>query len=320
MVKKEANRCERGEHRGQTMKVGAGLCIFLLCVFRVLGGSHLDLAARLDPLIKAHEGKVAIAVQKMGDSVGFTHNADQPMPTASLIKFPIMVEAYYQFQEGKCKPTDMCFLNKDDMVPGAGVLTYHFSPGASFTLRDAIRLMIAYSDNTATNLVLDHIGIRPVNARMEALGLPNTKINSKVYKRSTSSVDLARSEKFGLGSTSPDEMIKLLTLLHDNKLLSPAACKEMTDAMLKCEDPDKFPRFLPSGTKFAMKTGSVSDARTIAGLLYVPKKSDAKNPEYHKVAICIMTADNKDKRYGAESAGDTFIAKCLKEIYDHFKD
>jgi len=205
-----------------------------LCVLRVLGGSSSQLATRIEPLVKAHEGRVAIAVQKFGDPVAFSLNADEPLPTASLIKFPIMVEAYHQFKEGKAKPSDLCILQKDDMVPGAGVLTPHFSPGATLTLRDAIRLMIAFSDNTATNLVLDHIGIRPVNTRMESLGLPNTKIHSKVYKRSTSSIDMARSEKFGLGSTSPNEMLKLLTMLLENKLISPEACKEMTEHMLRC--------------------------------------------------------------------------------------
>lgn len=296
------------------------ISLVFLCVPGVLCGSDPALTAQIEPLAKAHEGRVALAVQKFGDPIALSLNADEPMPTASLIKFPIMVEAYYQFHEGKRKPGDLCILQKDDMVPGAGVLTVHFSPGATISLRDAIRLMIAYSDNTATNLVLDQVGIRPVNTRMEALGLPNTKINSKVYKRSTSSVDLARSEKFGLGSTSPNEMLKLLTMLHENKLVSAESCKEMTEHMLKCEDPDKFPRFLPRGTKFAMKTGSVSDARTIAGILSVPKaNSNAKSPEFHKVAVCIMTADNKDKRYGADSAGDTFIAKVLKVIYDHYK-
>jgi len=296
------------------------ISLFLVGDLRVLCGSDTDLVSRIEPLAKAHEGRVAIAVQKFGDPVAYSLNADEPMPTASLIKFPIMVEAYYQFSEGKAKPTDVCTIQKDDMVPGAGVLTVHFSPGVTISLRDAIRLMIAFSDNTATNLVLDQIGIRPVNIRMESLGLPNTKINSKVYKRSTSSVDLTRSEKFGLGSTSPNEMLKLLTMLHENKLISPDACKEMTEHMLKCEDRDKFPRFIPAGTKFAMKTGSVSDARTIAGILSVPKaNSNSKSPEFQKVAICIMTADNKDKRYGADSAGDTFIAKVLKEIFDHYK-
>ncbi len=278
-----------------------------------------DLPAKLEELAKAHEGNVAAVVQKLGETVIFARDADVPMPTASLIKFPVMVEAYFQFHEGKVKRCDLVMLQKDDMVPGAGVLTPHFSPGATMSLRDAIRLMIAYSDNTATNLVLDHIGIRPVNDRMVRLGLIETKINSKVYKRSSSSVDLTRSEKFGLGSTTPNEMLKLLIMLHDNRLISPNVCKEMTEHMLKCEDLDKFPRFVPGTTRFAMKTGSVSDARTIAGLLSVPKAgTDAKKPDHHTVAVCIMTSNNKDKRYGADSAGDTLIAKMLKEIYDHF--
>src|SRR5262245_52827031 len=230
-----------------------------------------ELVSRLDALVKAHEGQVSVVVRRFGEPAVYTVNADVPMPTASLIKFPVMVEAYFQFHEGKAKPGDLVTLQKDDMVPGAGVLTQHFTPGATFTLRDAIRLMMAYSDNTATNLVLDHIGIRPVNTRMEALGLKETKINSKVYKRSTSSVDLARSEKFGLGSTTAEEMIKLLTMLHENRLIDAAACKEMTDHMLKCEDRDKFPRFLPTGAKIAMKTGSVNASRCAAGIIYVPK-------------------------------------------------
>lgn len=291
----------------------------LIAVMMTTAAAGNDLPAKLEELAQAHEGNVAAVVQKLGEPVVFSRNADIAMPTASLIKFPVMVEAYYQFQEGKVRRSDLVMLQKDDMVPGAGVLTPHFSPGATMTLRDAIRLMIAYSDNTATNLVLDHIGIRPVNERMVSLGLIETKINSKVYKRSSSSVDLARSEKFGLGSTTPNEMLKLLIMLHDSKMISPDVCKEMTEHMLKCEDLDKFPRFLPGTTRFAMKTGSVSDARTIAGLLSVLKAgTDAKKPEHHFVAVCIMTSNNKDKRYGADSAGDTLIARMIKEVHDHF--
>ncbi len=291
----------------------------LIAVMITTAAAGNNLPAKLEELAKAHEGNVAAVVQKLGEPVVFARDADVPMPTASLIKFPVMVEAYFQFHKGMVKRSDLVSLQKDDMVPGAGVLTPHFSPGATMTLRDAIRLMIAYSDNTATNLVLDHIGIRPVNERMVSLGLIETKINSKVYKRSSSSVDLARSEKFGLGSTTPNEMLKLLIMLHDNRLISPEVCKEMTEHMLKCEDLDKFPRFLPATTRFAMKTGSVSDARTIAGLLSVPKAgTDAKKPEHHFVAVCIMTSNNKDKRYGADSAGDTLIARMIKEVHDHF--
>jgi beta-lactamase class A len=282
------------------------------------GAADPSLVARVEPLVKAHEGKVAAVIQRFGDDVAYAVNADEPMPTASLIKFPVMVEAYSQFSEKRCRPGDLCVLHQLDKVPGSGILTDHFTPGMTFTLRDAVRMMIVWSDNTATNIVLDHVGIPATAARMESLGLPNTKIHSKVYRRDTSAWP-ERSKKFGLGSTTANEMVKLLTLLHEGKLVSPEASKEMIAHMLKCEDPEKFPRFLPAGTKFAFKTGSVSDARTVAGILSVPKAgSDPKKPEHHAVAVCVLTAENKDKRFGAESAGDTLIAKILKEVYDHY--
>ena len=86
-------------------------------------------------------------------------------------------------------------------MPGSGILTSHFTAGARFTLRDAVRLMIAFSDNTATNLVLDAVGIGSTAATMETMGYPNTKIHSKVFRRDTS-VFPERSKQFGLGSTT----------------------------------------------------------------------------------------------------------------------
>lgn len=279
-----------------------------------------DLSAKLDPMVQKHRGKVGLVVQKFGQDVAYSHGADEAMPTASLIKFPIMVEAYSQFAEGAAKASDLCILQKGDMVPGSGILTEHFSPGATFCLRDAIRMMIVWSDNTATNIVLDHVGIRPVNRRMDAMGLPNTKVNSKVYKRSASSVDLARSEKYGLGSTTANEMLKLLTLLHDEKLVSPAASKDMLSHMLKCDDKVKLPKYLPHGSRVAMKTGSVSESKTVAGILYVPVAGfDAKKPKYQDVAVCVLTTNNKDAGYHPNNEGDEFIAKVGKVVYDHYK-
>ena len=85
------------------------------------------------------------------------------MPTASLIKLPVMVEAYFQADEGKVKLDATGDAQKDDKVPGSGILTSHFSDGATFPLARRVRLMIVYSDNTATNLVLDKIGIPSTN-------------------------------------------------------------------------------------------------------------------------------------------------------------
>ncbi len=186
------------------------------------------LAARIDPLIRSHKGKVAVAVKNLRTGENFRHCADEVMPTASLIKFPVMIEAYRQAAAGKIDLDARMTLKKEDKVPGSGVLTAHFSAGTTFPLRDAIRLMIAFSDNTATNLVLDSIGIGATAATMEAMGYRNTKIHSKVFRRETS-VFPERSKQFGLGSTTASEMIRLCEELHFQRLVGPQASAAMLE-------------------------------------------------------------------------------------------
>jgi beta-lactamase class A len=261
-------------------------------------------------LAKDHKGKVAIAVKHLGTGESYYLNADEVRPTASLIKLAVMVEVYQQVAEDKVKLSDMVTLHKEDKVPGSGILTDHFSDGATFPLRDAVRLMIVFSDNTATNLVLDKIGIASTGQRMEAWGFPNTKINAKVFRGSTTSVSPERTKKYGLGSTTAREMIGLLEKLHQSKLVSPEACQEMLDHMKKCEDKDKFPRFLPAGTVVAHKTGSLNEARTDAGILYL--KSGGP------VAVCVLTNDNADHTWRPDNAGNLLCAKVAKEVADYF--
>ena len=115
-------------------------------------------------------------------------------------------------------------------------------------------------------------------------------------------------------------MMKLLTLLHDEQLVSKEASKEMLGHMLKCEDHDKLPKYVPHHTKIAMKTGSVSDAKTVAGIIWVPKPgSDPKKKEFHQVALCVLTAENKDKSYEPGNAGDELCAKVGQIVYEHYK-
>jgi beta-lactamase class A len=283
----------------------------LLCN-ALLAGSETQtksLEERIAPLAKEHKGKVAIALKNLKTGESYTLNGDEPMPTASLIKFPIMVEVYFQIAEGKVNLANHVMLRKEDMVPGSGILTYHFSDGANFPLRDAVRLMIVYSDNTATNMVLDKIGIDSTNKRMAKLGLPNTRINAKVFKGSTTSVAPERTKKFGLGSTTANEMVALSEKLYQGKLVSPEACKDMLETLKKCEDGDKLKRFLPPKTVVAHKTGSVSDAKTDAGIIYTPGGP---------VAICVLTWENKDRRYAPDNAASIFIGRVGRAVYDHF--
>lgn len=271
--------------------------------------SLLALEKRLTVLAKSHKGTVAIAIKNLQTGETIYINADEVLPTASLIKFPVMLEAYMQALEAKVKLTDMVTLKETDKVPGSGILTYHFSEGATFSLRDAIRLMIVYSDNTATNLVLDKIGIAATGERMAAWGFPNTKIHAKVFKGSTTSISPERTKKYGLGSTTAREMVGLLEKLHQGKLVSPDACKEMIGHMKKCDDATKLKRRLPAKIEVAHKTGSVSDAKTDAGIMYLPGGP---------VAICVLTANNADKAFKNDNTANILIGQVAKDVYDYF--
>ena len=166
------------------------------------------LSDRLMPLINAHKGHVAVAVKNLKTDEAFAYHDTEPMPTASMIKFPIMIEAYRQAEVGTLDLDQPVELKETDKVPGSGILTPHFSAGASFALRDAIRLMIAFSDNTATNLVIDQIGLPATAQTMAKMGFANTKLHSKVFRRDTS-IFPERSKRFGLGSTTAADMVAL---------------------------------------------------------------------------------------------------------------
>ena len=283
--------------------------ITLLVALVALAAEPVPLTSRIHGLIADHKGKVAVACKHLGTQERIDFDADTVMPTASLIKFPIMVEAYAQAKEGKVKLDDMLTLQEADKVQGSGILNDHFSPGAKFSLRDAVRLMIAYSDNTATNMVLDKIGIKAVNERMTALGLKETRINAKVFRGSTTSIDPERTKKFGLGSTTANEMLKLFEMLHKGELVSAEASKAMLEHLKKCDDKDKFTRFLPKAITVAHKTGSVSNARTDAGIL------DFKQGP---VVLVVLSNDNEDKSWTPDNAGNKLCADIAKATVEYF--
>jgi beta-lactamase class A len=279
-------------------------------VSRAGSRSSSTLESRIMPLITAHKGKVAVAVKHLGSGESFSYHETEVMPTASLIKFPVMIEAYRQAAAKKVDLNATVILKEQDKVPGSGILTSHFTAGARFTLRDAVRLMIAFSDNTATNLVLDAVGIGSTAATMEKLGYPNTKIHSKVFRRDTS-VFPERSKQFGLGSTSAREMVRLCEAVYRKEVVSPQACEEMMVHLRACEDRDKFPRLLPPEVKVAFKTGSLAETRTAAGIIEWPRGP---------VAVCVMSCENEDKRWVPDNAGNRLCAQVARAVYDHFDE
>lgn len=291
------------------------LATMFLCVLPVLG-SEPTLESRIKPIAEAHKGKIAVAVKDLDSGESYVLNGDEVMQTASLIKTAIMAAAYARADEKALDLHRMVTLTNADKVQGAGILTDHFSDGATFCIRDAIRLMMRYSDNTATNLVLDQVGIKTVNEWTKKMGLPETRINAKVFKGSTTSVDPERTKKYSLGSTSANESIKLLELIHSNKAASTESCQAMLGHLKANADKELLVRFLPAVTVVAHKTGATNQVRTDAGIIYVPTKADAKKTR--PIAICVLTNENTDQRWGIDNAGQVTIATIGKAVYEHF--
>jgi D-alanyl-D-alanine carboxypeptidase (penicillin-binding protein 5/6) len=259
-------------------------------------------------VIERHRGDVAVAAKHLKTGESYEYHADERMPTASLIKFPVMIAAYGAVDSGKLSLNDRIELRAEDKVPGSGILTAHFSPGTTISRRDAIHLMMVFSDNTATNLVLDQLGLPATNELMESLGCNQTRINAKVYRRDTS-IAPEQSQEYGLGSTSAGDMVKLCELLYGRKLVSETASQQMLAHMFACADKQKVRRSLPADTRVAHKTGSVNATRTDAGIMETPAGP---------IAFCILTNNNKDERWTDDNEGDRFCAEIGLAIYQYF--
>lgn len=266
------------------------------------------LAQRIEPLVQQHKGTVCIAIKHLGTGETYLLREREVVPTASLIKFPVLIEYYRQRQTGDLPQDLMVTLQDSDKVPGSGILTDHFLSGSLLPLETLAHLMITYSDNTATNLVVDRVGLSNVVKTMAELGVPETQIHSKVFRRDTS-IAVERSQKYGLGSTTAADMLSLLEKLHEKKLVSEAASEQIMQHLLSCDDKTKLLRFLPKEVKGYHKTGAVNESRTDAGLFQTPSGW---------IAMVCLTSQNQDKSWGDSNAAEILCGRIAQEAYEYF--
>ena len=268
-------------------------------------GAHADTAALhrvLDSLADAHHGTVGYSVIDLDNGDRIARRGDETFPTASLIKVGILVTLYDMVAKGKISLDDPVTVLKIDQVPGSGIAQFLHN-GATLTIHDAAWLMITLSDNTATNLILDRIAIRPMWDKMESLGLHNTKVFAKVFKRNTS-VAMDSSVKYGLGVTTPNEMAHLFELLAAGKAVNPQADSAMLDILEHNEDQTLLQRYLEN-VRAAHKTGADDSVRTECSLFYLR----------HRVVACVLTKDNKDTRWVLDSEPQLTMARMGYAIY-----
>ena len=206
------------------------LCLFVTSQWATAQEPQLEgLEKRLKTLAESHEGQVSLLVRHLNSGREISIAPDQVMPTASLIKVAVLVTAYREADAGRLDLEKKVELQDSDKVSGSGILTKHFSTGATLSVRDLMRAMIVWSDNTATNLVVNQIGLKRISAVMAELGFEQTRMHSLVFRGSTTSIDEVNGKEFGLGRTTAREMARLLELIYNRKAASVEAC----DAMLQ---------------------------------------------------------------------------------------
>src|SRR5262245_63450138 len=286
---------------------GFALLMVLLALGQPLPAQTL---ARIQPKVLAKigdfRGVLGLAVIDLRTGETMSVRGDEQFPTASIIILPFFVEVFHQMKFGRLHWQDPLVMIEADQVGGSGLLQ-HFSAPHQLTVGDAATLMISISDNTATNLLIDKVGIRAVNARMDTLGLPATELYAKVFLRARTSIDTAGSARWGLVVTTPMEMATILARLYRGELVSDSASRRMLELLKLQQVRDRIPRLLPPGTSVAHKTGEVDDARNDCGLVYAPQR------EY---VFCAFTRENQDRRWTLDNEATVLIAELSRLVYD----
>lgn len=207
---------------------------------------------------------------KTGETV--ERHGDDPVRTASTIKLPIMIECFAASSENKLNLSEPIELLADERVNGSGILQ-EMTPGIKLPLRDMIDLMIVLSDNTATNLILNRIGGNAVNARMASLGLTQTRVMRKILRDAPSGVTAEgakpENKRWGLGRSSPHEMVTLLEKLYRGELVSKDDSAAMISILKHQRDRDGIARDMKDVT-VAEKTGALDALRSDVAIAYTP--------------------------------------------------
>lgn len=291
------------------------LLFLAACSFASLSAQTHDNGAldqQIRAKIKNFSGKVSLYAINLDTGASYNIMPNDPVRTASTIKLPIMVECFFEAQEGKLNWSQPLELTANEIVSGTGVLQ-DLSNGDEFPIRDLMHLMIVVSDNTATNLILNRVSGNAVNDRMAKLGYSQTRVMRKILgdrndlkpQPSGITIEGAKPEnkKWGIGRSSPREMVSILEKLYRGELVSKAASAEMLDVLKHQQDHNGIGRDMKDVT-IANKAGALDHLRSDVGIIYSKKGA---------IAMAITVDGMPEINYTPDNPGDLLISS-LSEI------
>ncbi|MBI5084853.1 MAG: serine hydrolase [Acidobacteria bacterium] len=287
--------------------------LFLNLPAVLASGASLDAAIQQE--IRSVDAEVFIHARNLDSGAVYSLRGTERVRTASTIKLPVMAAVFAQVEAGGLKWDELIALRDQDKVSGSGIL-HEFSDGLRIPIRDLVNLMIVVSDNTATNLILDRISADAVNTLLDSLGLPQTRSLRKVrgdgsQLKAPSGWSkaglLEENKRFGLGVSTPAEMVALLEKIEKGEVVSPAASKQMIAILKRQQFKDGIGRRLgqeKAGVlEVASKSGSLDALRSDAGIVYTPGA---------RVAMAITVDGLKTVDYSQENPGLHLIGRLAQ--------
>jgi beta-lactamase class A len=281
-----------------------------------------QLDQELQAIAATHHGKLAVYAHNLRTGQTASFSPDLPVKTASTIKLGVLLDAAEQIRDGKARLDEKLVLNHDNQVEGSGVLAQLTTPLA-LTLGDTLTLMVILSDNTATNMAIDRLGLQHIDNALRSAGLKQTWLYKKVYVPASGPMP-ADQPQFGLGKTTAREMASIMERLATCNLAldgsGPAAadgplCGALLHMLHNQQDRDSLPRYIESfdtsehGSAIGNKTGALDQVRNDVALI-----SSKAGP----IVIAAFTFENADHLWNGDNEGELTLAKVGKAVIDRW--
>jgi len=254
------------------------------------------LRQKIGVILAAYTGRWGIVIINKSTGEVLEINPAMVFPAASMIKVPIMYEVMKQVAAGSVD-LDACLVVTNDVrVGGAGILQ-ELRQGITMTVRELVTLMIVLSDNTATNMLIDLIGMDAVNTTMTDLGLKSTMLRRQM-------MDFDAAQAGNENDTCASDVALLFDIIENHQNLPYVYHTLMMDILKRQQVRDKLPLHLPPAAVLANKTGTLAGVEHDGGILFLPSGS---------YIIAILTADLEFNYQGLQ-----LVASIGKVIYEHF--
>jgi len=218
------------------------------------------LRARLERIDQGLDGVLGLSLKDLKTGATIEIRPDEPFPQASVIKLAVLYELYRQADEGK---VDLAEVTRPPAarVVGGGVLQ-HLGPAVSLTWRDVAVLMMGWSDNAATNVLIERLGMDDVNRRLDALGLPRTRLRRRM-------MDLEAARRGEENVSTPGEMRRLIEAIHAGTGLSPERARDLR-VVAATPKTTEFRKPLPETVTVLDKDGELEAVRAAAAVVDLP--------------------------------------------------